>query len=420
LSIVFFPRQNGGGRVGDRRNQERSEIGQTKELAMNFQLQPQLAAAKRQLPFECVALLLQGGGALGAYQGGVYEALAEADIHPNWIAGISIGAINAAILAGNPPKSRVERLREFWIQVTSTAPWDWSGNPLQSDDARNLLNQMSAGLAAAFGATGFFSARAVMPWLQPGGTTAATSFYDTKHLKGTLERLVDFDRINAGMTRFSAGAVNVRTGNFAYFDTTTHKIAPEHVMASGALPPGFPAVEIDGEQYWDGGLVSNTPLQWVIESDPRRKDTLAFQVDLWSAQGAAPRNLAEVATRHKEIQFSSRTRASTAQFKSVHRVQRALAALLERLPAGLDENDDMKILKSVASDKVYNIIQLIYRARNYEGHSKDYEFSRLSMQDHWRAGYHDAVRTLRHPEVLARPASLDGVFTFDLERDGRE
>jgi NTE family protein len=387
---------------------------------MNFQLQPQLAAAKRQLPFECVALLLQGGGALGAYQGGVYEALAEADIHPNWISGISIGAINAAILAGNPPKSRVERLREFWIQVTSTAPWDWSGNPLQSDDARNLLNQMSAGLAAAFGATGFFSARAVMPWLQPGGTTAATSFYDTKHLKGTLERLVDFDRINAGMTRFSAGAVNVRTGNFAYFDTTTHKIAPEHVMASGALPPGFPAVEIDGEQYWDGGLVSNTPLQWVIESDPRRKDTLAFQVDLWSAQGAAPRNLAEVATRHKEIQFSSRTRASTAQFKSVHRVQRALAALLERLPAGLGENDDMKILKSVASDKVYNIIQLIYRARNYEGHSKDYEFSRLSMQDHWRAGYHDAVRTLRHPEVLARPASLDGVFTFDLERDGRE
>jgi NTE family protein len=191
-------------------------------------------------------------------------------------------------------------------------------------------------------------------------------------------------------------------------------------MASGALPPGFPAVEIDGEQYWDGGLVSNTPLQWVIESSPRRQDTLAFQVDLWSSQGALPRNLAEVATRHKEIQFSSRTRASTSQFKSVHRVQRALADLLRRLPAELEENDDLNILKSVASDKVYNIIQLIYRAQNYEGHSKDYEFSRLSMQDHWRAGYHDALRTLRHPEVLTRPTSLDGVFTFDLERDGRE
>jgi NTE family protein len=350
--------------------------------------------------------------------------LAEANIHPDWIAGISIGAINGAIIAGNPPHSRVDRLREFWTQVTSSAPWDWLGNPFgdlaRSDDTRNLLNQMSANFAVASGATGFFSARAMMPWFQPGGTLGATSFYDTSDLKHTLERLVDFDRLNAGMTRFSAGAVNVRTGNFVYFDTNTHEIGPEHVMASGALPPGFPAVEIDGEQYWDGGLVSNTPLQWVIESDPRRQDTLAFQVDLWSSQGALPRNLAEVATRHKEIQFSSRTRASTGQFKNVHRVQRALDALLRRLPVDFEENDDLKILKSVASDKIYNIIHLIYRAQNYEGHSKDHEFSRLSMQDHWRAGYHDAVRTLRHPEVLARPTSLDGVFTFDLERDGRE
>jgi NTE family protein len=391
---------------------------------MNFQLRPHLAPAERRLPFECVTLLLQGGGALGAYQGGVYEALAEANIHPDWVAGISIGAINAAIIAGNPPNCRVDRLREFWTQVTSSAAWDWLGNPFgdfaRSDPGRNVLNQMSANLVAAFGAEGFFSVRPVTPWMQPGGTLAATSFYDTKQLKQTLERLVDFDRLNAGMTRFSAGAVNVRTGNFVYFDTTTHKIGPEHVMASGALPPGFPAIEIDGEHYWDGGLVSNTPLQWVIDSNPRRQDTLVFQVDLWSSQGALPGNLAEVATRHKEIQFSSRTRASTAQFKSVHRVQRALAALLRRLPADFEQNDDLKILKSVASDKIYNIIQLIYRARNYEGHSKDYEFSRLSMQEHWRAGYHDAVRTLRHPEVLAPPTSLDGVFTFDLERDGRE
>ena len=391
---------------------------------MNFQVRSDLVKTNHRLPFECVTLLLQGGGALGAYQGGVYEALTEADIYPNWIAGISIGAINAAVIAGNPPNSRVDRLREFWMQVTSSAPWDFSRNPFvdlaRGDNARNLLNQTSASLAAAFGAAGFFSARPVMPWLQPGGSLAATSFYDTKHLKQTLERLVDFDRLNAGMTRFSAGAVNVRTGNFVYFDTTTHTIAPEHVMASGALPPGFPAIEIDGEHYWDGGLVSNTPLQWVIESNPRRQDTLAFQVDLWSSQGALPRNLAEVATRHKEIQFSSRTRASTGQFKNVHRVQRALDALLRRLPVDLEANDDLKILKSVASDKVYNIIHLIYRAKNHEGHSKDYEFSRLSMQDHWRAGYHDAVRTLRHPEVLARPTSLDGVFTFDLERDGRE
>src|SRR5580704_289304 len=203
---------------------------------MNIQLRQHRTTSERRLPFECVALVLQGGGALGAYQGGVYEALAEANIHPDWIAGISIGAINAAIIAGNPANSRVDRLREFWTHVTSSAPWDWLGNPFGdlawSDDTRKLLNQMSANFAVACGAAGFFSARTVMPWLQPGGTHEATSFYDTKDLKRTLERLVDFDRLNAGMTRFSAGAVNVRTGNFAYFDTMTHTILPEHVMAS--------------------------------------------------------------------------------------------------------------------------------------------------------------------------------------------
>jgi NTE family protein len=390
---------------------------------MNFQFRPQLATADRRLPFDCIALLLQGGGALGAYQGGVYEALAEADIHPDWIAGISIGAINAAIIAGNPPESRVDRLREFWTQVTSDAAWHWPGTPftdlMNSDHTRNFLNQVNASLAAVFGASGFFSARPLSPWLQAGGTLAATSFYDTRALKATLERLVDFDRLNAGMTRFSAGAVNVRTGNMVYFDSATHKIRPEHILASGALPPGFPAVEIDGEHYWDGGLVSNTPLQWVIECGARQ-DTLVFQVDLWSARGKIPRDMAEVVTRQKEIQYSSRTRASSDQFRSLHRLQRELAALLSKLPEDMREHEDVRLLRAAASHNVHNLVHLIYRARDYEGHSKDYEFSRLSMQDHWRAGYHDAKRTLRHPEVLARPTGPDGVSTFDLEQHGRE
>lgn len=383
---------------------------------MNFQPRTNLATADRRLPFDCIALLLQGGGALGAYQGGVYEALAEADIHPDWIAGISIGAINAAIIAGNPPNARVDRLREFWTQVTLDAPFT---DLMNGDHTRNFLNQVNAGFAAVFGANGFFSARPFAPWLQAGRTLAATSIYDTSALKTTLERLVDFDRINSGMTRFSAGAVNVRTGNLVYFDTATHTIRPEHILASGALPPGFPAVEIDGEQYWDGGLVSNTPLQWVIECGARQ-DTLVFQVDLWSARGQIPGNMAEVITRQKEIQYSSRTRASTDQFKSLHRLQRDLAALLSRLPEDLREQEDVKLLRAVASHNVHSLVHLIYRARDYEGHSKDYEFSRLSMQDHWRAGYHDALRTLRHPEVLARPTTADGVSTFDLEQDGRE
>ena len=390
---------------------------------MNFQPRPHLMTADRRLPFDCIALLLQGGGALGAYQGGVYEALAEANILPDWIAGISIGAINAAIIAGNPPNSRVDRLREFWTQVTLDAPWHWSGTPftdsMNSDHTRNFLNQVNASFAAVFGANGFFSARPLAPWLQAGGTLAATSIYDTGALKTTLERLVDFDRINAGMTRFSAGAVNVRTGNLVYFDSTTHTIRPEHILASGALPPSFPAVEIDGEHYWDGGLVSNTPLQYVIECGARQ-DTLVFQVDLWSARGQIPRNMADVVTRQKEIQYSSRTRASTDQFKSLHRLQRELAALLNRLPEDLRVHEDVRLLRTAASHNVHNLVHLIYRARDYEGHSKDYEFSRLSMQDHWRAGYHDALRTLRHPEVLARPTSADGVSTFDLEQDGRE
>jgi NTE family protein len=392
---------------------------------MNVQLKPNLVLGKqkRSVPFECVALVLQGGGALGAYQAGVYEAVAEADIQPDWIAGVSIGAINAAIIAGNPVNKRIEKLREFWRQVTTDRLWPWfSDAGLQfdgSEAARNLLNQVSASSVLAGGSRGFFSPRTLMPWLQPDGTIEATSFYDTRELKRTLYRLVDFDRLNAGTTRLSVGAVNVRSGNFVYFDTTTHTILPEHIMASGALPPGFPAVEIEGEHYWDGGLVSNTPLQWVAESEPRR-DTLAFQVDLWSSRDECPRNMPEVITREKEIRYSSRTRAGTDQFKHVQRLRRAAAALLEKLPDDLRNTSEAKLLSTAADRKVYNVVQLIYRARRYEGHCKDYEFSRLSMEEHWRAGYHDARRTLRHADVLKRPDNQEGVLTFDLAVDCRE
>ena len=376
-------------------------------------------------PFECIALLLQGGGALGAYQAGVYEALSEAHLAPDWVAGISIGAVNAALIAGNPPTARVEKLREFWKLITAGGPWDgiarfaMAPSIVRSELARGLLNQLSAGTALLGGAAGFFAPRVPSAWLQPPGSLEATSYYDTALLKATLERLVDFDRINAGETRFSIGAVNVTTGNFLYFDNTTHTIGAEHVMASGALPPGFPAVEIEGEFYWDGGLVSNTPLQWVLESDPRR-DTLAFQVDLWSARGTLPRTMLEVMTRQKEIQYSSRTRNNSDRFKSVQRLRNALASLLEKLPDEFRNSPELAILKPHTQAKVYNLVQLIYRAKQYEGDSKDYEFSRLSMEDHWRAGYHDTVRTLRHPEVLERPDNHEGVMTFDLAQDGRE
>ena len=376
-------------------------------------------------PFECIAFLLQGGGALGAYQAGVYEALAEASLSPDWVAGISIGAVNAALIAGNPPSERVEKLREFWELITAAGPWDGiaqlslAPSVVRGEFTRGFLNQLSAGTALVAGAAGFFAPRVPGAWLQPPGSIEATSYYDTGPLKATLERLVDFERINAGETRFSIGAVNVTTGNFLYFDNTTHTITAEHVLASGALPPGFPAVEIEGEFYWDGGLVSNTPLQWVLESEPRR-DTLAFQVDLWSARGTLPRTLPEVMTRQKEIQYSSRTRNNSDRFKYTQRLRNALASLLQKLPDEFRESPELAILKAHTEAKAYNLIQLIYLAKQYEGDSKDYEFSRLSMEDHWRAGYHDTVRTLRHPEVLERPNNLEAVMTFDLAQNGRE
>jgi NTE family protein len=369
----------------------------------------------RRPPFECIALLLQGGGALGAYQAGVYEALAESGLHPDRVAGISIGAINGAIIAGNAPDARVSRLRQFWREITCAHAFQ---GILPSESARTWINQLSA-LAALFGGTrGFFQPRPLLPDFYPPGSLEAISYYDTRYLQSTLERLIDFDRLNSGEMRVSFGAVNVRNGNFVYFDTETHILRPEHVMASGALPPGFPPIEIDGEYYWDGGLVSNTPLHWVTESGPPR-DTLAFQVDLWSATGTVPRNMAEVITRQKEIQYSSRTRANTDFFRKVKRLRRAISKLLAQLPDELTAGDEATLLASVADDCAYNLVHLIYHPTQYEGHYKDFEFSRLSMEEHWRAGYHDAVRTLRHPEVFERDQH-SGVFTFDLSTDGRE
>ena len=259
---------------------------------MNVQFQPDLRTAERRLPFECVALVLQGGGALGAYQAGVYEALAAAGIHPDWVAGVSIGAVNSAIIAGNEPAERVDKLRTLLAGDHRQPAARLGGcrprlHAERQSAARALQPAAAQPARSLAGAAGFFSLRQPAPWLHPDGTLEATSFYETSHLKSTLERLVDFDRINSGAMRFSVGAVNVRTGNFVYFDNQTHTIRPEHVIASGSLPPGFPAVEIDGEFYWDGGLISNTPLQWVVEQGPRQ-DTLAFQVDLWSARGELP------------------------------------------------------------------------------------------------------------------------------------
>ncbi|SFK30207.1 NTE family protein [Methylocapsa palsarum] len=372
-------------------------------------------------PFERIALLLQGGGALGSYQGGVYQALAEANIELDWVAGISIGAINSALIAGNPAERRVERLREFW-EIVSTSPIGLPSSKsiaVKGEFARRIAGQLCSLGVVLDGAPGFFKLRFPPPYLLPSGAEEALSYYDVTPLKETLERLVDFDLINAQSIQLSVGVTNVQSGNFVYFDNTTQKIRPEHIMASAALPPGFPPIEIEGEYYWDGGIVSNTPLQWVLDGSPR-KDTLAFQVDLWSARGDLPRDLVEVELRQKEIRFSSRTRQGTDGFKKAQILRRAVGRLLQQIPGERRNELELQILEREADEKVYNIVHLIYRAQNSEGPAKDIEFSRPTMEEHWRAGYNDTVRTLRHPEVLERPQSEDGVSTFDLSRDGRD
>jgi NTE family protein len=356
------------------------------------------------------ALVLQGGGALGAYQAGAYEVLAAGGYHPDWLSGISIGAINAAIIAGNEPAKAIERLEEFWTEATSGPAYP--DLPF-GNDGRALANLMSASTAMLTGAPGFFQPRLPHTLFSSPGTPEALSFYDTAPLRRTLERLVDFGRINARKVRLSLGAVNIRTGIFVYFDNYERPIGPEHVMASGALPPGFPPVEIDGDLYWDGGLVSNTPLTPVLSSGPQ-KDTLIFQIDLFSARGAVPRDLFEAEERRKDIVFSSRTRLNTDEFRREYALRRAITALYNRLPPEVQDDPDVRNLRQSGEGHAVAIVHLIYRDKIYETQSKDYDFSRTSMLDHWTAGRNDEFCTLQHPDWLDASLAKVGVRVFDL------
>lgn len=371
------------------------------------------------LPYDVIALVLQGGGALGAYQAGVYQGLHEAGIRPTWLAGISIGALNAAIIAGSPEAERVERLRDFWETICA-APAEWPLSATFADavpfafDLRSLNNAMAATRALFRGQPGFFKPRFPPPLWSPFAGDAATSFYDTAPLNRTLERLVDFERLNSGEVRVSVGAVNVRTGNLTYFDTAERQLGAKHFMASGALPPGFPAVEIDAEHYWDGGMVSNTPLSRVLSGEPC--DSLTFQVDLWSARGRVPYDMMEVSSRQKDIQYSSRTRAITDQALRMQEMRRALQRTIERLPESARQDPEVRAIADLARRRSDNIIHLIYHSKIYEGQSKDYEFGLSAMRAHWQSGLDDIRRTLADPRRLDPPAPDLGIVTHDIHR----
>ncbi|ACI50858.1 Patatin [Gluconacetobacter diazotrophicus PA1 5] len=363
-----------------------------------------------------IGLVLQGGGALGAYQAGVYQELHEAGLEPDWISGVSIGSINAALIAGNPPELRVARLRQFWERVTSRQVW--LGDTPAGDSIRKMHNAWSSFMTSTFGQPGFFRPRLANPWLAGRDSHAATSYYDSTPLRDTLESLVDFERLNDSGVRLACGAVNVGSGNFIYFDTVCTRLTIDHVMASAALPPAMPMVRIGQDYYWDGGMVSNTPLQHLLDH-VERDSMLVFQVDLFSARGPVPRDMFDVQARTKDIQYSSRTRLITDHYRALHRQNLQIRALLDRIPEADRTDEDRALRRQLSALPAITILQLIYQEEAYEGQTRDFEFSAASMEEHWDAGARDTRMTLSHPDWL-RPAPDDaGVIVHDAHRPDR-
>jgi NTE family protein len=358
-----------------------------------------------------IALVLQGGGALGAYQAGVYQALHEAGIEPDWVSGVSIGAINSAIIAGNPPSRRLRQLQTFWEKITDRKIWPFTPD---GDVFRKARNAHSCWMTTVSGQPGFFAPRFPNPWMSFTGASTATSYYDSMPLKETLLELVDFSLINDRTTRFSVGAVNVLTGNFIYFDNSKELIEPEHIMASGALPPALPMIKIGTDHFWDGGIVSNTPLQHLLDQEDRQ-NTLVFQVDLFSARGVLPRDIQDVMARHKDIMYSSRTRYTTDVYRRIHTWKTRLYRALSKIPDNQLDDAERKLLDSLANLPEITILHLIYQQKAYEGHAKDYEFSGTSMREHWQSGYEDTRRTLKRREWLAMPDGA-GILVHDVHR----
>jgi NTE family protein len=366
-------------------------------------------------PANCgrIALVLQGGGALGAYQGGVYQAMHEAGLEPDWVSGVSIGAINAALIAGNAPERRLAAVCEFWDRITDRAIWPYTPD---GDIYRQTRNTLSALTTSLFGQPGMFQPHKLSPWFLPPGAKDATSFYDNTPLKETLAELVDFKRLNEGDIHFSVGAVNVLTGNFIFFDNRKEEIRVEHVLASGALPPSFPMVQIGTDYFWDGGIVSNTPLQPLLEQDDDI-NSLVFQVDLFSARGDLPRTMFDVLGRQKDIIYSSRTRQVTDMFARLQRWKHRAYEALKKVPDADLTDDERKMLGDLAALPQATILQLIYQQKSYEGNARDYDFSPDSMHEHWKNGHEDTLSTLKRKDWLEMPPPNVGVITHDVHRD---
>jgi len=342
-------------------------------------------AAKRP---DQVVLIMQGGGALGAFQAGVYEAMHEAGIEPDWVVGTSIGAINAALIAGNEPSERLARLKEFWALVssapTSAALWNMPGSG-------NLVQNLGA---VANGVPGFFTPNhQALLGGQGSLGAAAASYYQVKPLRKTLGRLVDFGYLADGKIRLTLGAVNVRCGSMRYFDSRAEAIHLDHVMASGALPPAFPAVNIDDQWYWDGGVYSNTPIEVVMDDSPRR-NSLIFATRLWQQEGDVPQSITQVMSRYKDIQYSSRVDSHTARQQQIHHLRHVVRQLGSLLPASEIEKPAVRDLLSLGCGTVMHVISLQAPAREDDDHLKDLDFTPTGIGARWNAGHEFARRQI--------------------------
>jgi NTE family protein len=359
-----------------------------------------------------IVLVFQGGGALGAYQAGVYQALHEASIEPDWIIGTSIGAINASLIAGNEPENRLDRLEEFWRRMRRKEFWGLSTWPGLSDTTAYWSTLLG-------GIPGFFEPNplAFLGAHYPLGRDKA-GFYSTAPLEKTLNELIDFALVKRCMPRLTVGAAHVRTSEMRYFDSRETAISVRHVMASGALPPAFPAVRIDGELYWDGGILSNTPTEAIFDDNPRR-NSLIFAVHMWNPMGAEPQTIWEVLHRQKDIQYSSRVANHIARQRQLHRLRHVVSELVKLIPEETRNHPVIKDLAEYGCRTQMHVVRLLAPRIENESHTKDIDFSPNSIRLRWEAGYSDTMRALQKRAWDDDCDQLEGVILHEPELDTR-
>jgi NTE family protein len=351
-----------------------------------------------------VVLVLQGGGALGAYQAGVYQALQEAGVEPDWIVGTSVGAINASLIVGNAPQDRLARLNEFWNRMQRTSQWDLRGVLPGFGDKWSYWTTLTHGIPGFFTPNPLAHAGDGYP-LGPD----RAGYYSTAPLQATLSELVDFDLINRGSPRLTVGAAHVRTSQMTYFDSRYCKLDVKHIMASGALPPAFPAVRVDGELYWDGGILSNTPTEVVLDDNPR-KDSLIFTVHLWNPVGDEPNTMADVLNRQKDVQYSSRIASQITRHQQTHRLRHVINELAARLPESERDRPEMKELMSYGCQTRMHVVQLLAPQLSRENHTKDVDFSPTGIRQRWDAGYAHTRAVLAREPWVGQFDPLSGVI----------